>query len=355
MSKDSVLFELREQAKNHASTDTPIVIQTENILSTATSGTISLQGGDSRTGKIQGKEQEKPSRLLNRAKRAITVPLTLEEVMAIGKELEGNQLAAFRAISSSTSLSSSFSSLSSTSSSASTVESSKSMEVENAAKAAMEAYTKLASPPSSSSSSSSSSSTAAHKSSVSEISVLCRTAQQVTAACQLSYIKEITLDFLEVHGLREAVQEIKKAGKIAVVATPRIIKPNEERLYTFYLRLKADALLVRSAGFLNQLLELGGAGSVLSTSNITIPDLRGLVVSSFLLLFSPFFSLLFYSSLFFFSRFFSFFSSLFLLLLLLLYFLYFSCHLKCFISSYLINYPITFYHTLSILVTCNLI
>jgi hypothetical protein len=107
------------------------------------------------------------------------------------------------------------------------------------------------------------------------LSVLCRTPLQVAAACSLPYIQEITLDFLEVHGLREAVQEIKNAKKIAVVATPRIIKPNEERLYTFYLRLKADALLVRSAGFLNQLLELGGAGAVLANSNITIPDLRG--------------------------------------------------------------------------------
>jgi hypothetical protein len=110
------------------------------------------------------------------------------------------------------------------------------------------------------------------------LSVLCRTPLQVTAACSLPFIKEITLDFLEVHGLREAVQEIKEAKKIAVVATPRIIKPNEERLYTFYLRLRADALLVRSAGFLNQLLELGGAGALLTNSNITIPDLRGMYI-----------------------------------------------------------------------------
>jgi hypothetical protein len=53
----------------------------------------------------------------------------------------------------------------------------------------------------------------AYKNSISEISpgpgstlvsvsVLCRTPEQVKAACQLSYLKEITLDFLEVHGLR---------------------------------------------------------------------------------------------------------------------------------------------------------
>ena len=146
------------------------------------------------------------------------------------------------------------------------------------------------------------------------LSVLCRTPLQVTAACSLPYIQEITLDFLEVHGLREAVQEIKNAKKLAVVATPRIIKPNEERLYTFYLRLKADALLVRSAGFLNQLLELGGAGAVLANSNITIPDLRGRLrlplhfissylpffLSSFLSSFLPFF-LFFYFSVFLFT------------------------------------------------------
>ena len=44
---------------------------------------------------------------------------------------------------------------------------------------------------------------------------------------------------------------------------------------TFYPLLQPDALLVRSAGFLNQLLDLGGPGAVLPQSGITIPDLRG--------------------------------------------------------------------------------
>ena len=35
------------------------------------------------------------------------------------------------------------------------------------------------------------------------------------------------------------------------------------------------ALLVRSAGFLNQLLALGGPGAVLPQSGVTVPELRG--------------------------------------------------------------------------------
>ena len=45
-----------------------------------------------------------------------------------------------------------------------------------------------------------------------------------------------------------------------VVATPRVLKPDEERLVNFYLKLDADALLIRSLGLLNQMVELGGTG-----------------------------------------------------------------------------------------------
>ena len=52
--------------------------------------------------------------------------------------------------------------------------------------------------------SSSSSSPSAH------LSVLCRTPDQVTAACSVPWLNEITLDFLEVHGLRDAVKAVKE-------------------------------------------------------------------------------------------------------------------------------------------------
>eukprot|EP00983_Pelagomonas_calceolata_P129109 1161579-Pelagomonas_calceolata.AAC.15 len=62
------------------------------------------------------------------------------------------------------------------------------------------------------------------------------------------------------HGLWEAVAAVKGAGKRVIVATPRVLKPNEEPLVTFYLRLRADALLLRSAGLLYTLSGLGGPG-----------------------------------------------------------------------------------------------
>jgi hypothetical protein len=54
--------------------------------------------------------------------------------------------------------------------------------------------------------------------------------------------------------------QVRLAGRRAVVATPRVLKPEEERLVQFYLRLQADALLLRSAGMMQQLLALGGPG-----------------------------------------------------------------------------------------------
>ena len=150
--------------------------------------------------------------------------------------------------------------------------------------------------------------------------VLCRSKAQVDAALTLPWLQEVVLDFLEVrpwggservslvpsmcfscstsqqssgcymlhgagsrtcllfihlltsfllplsprppqvHGLKEACAAVRAAGCRVVVATPRILKPDEQRLWLFYLRLGADALLLRSAGVLQRLTELGGPG-----------------------------------------------------------------------------------------------
>eukprot|EP00775_Hariotina_reticulata_P002853 gene2853-3146_t len=71
------------------------------------------------------------------------------------------------------------------------------------------------------------------------------------------WVPEVILDFLEAHGLKEALSAVQSSGKQAVVALPRIMKPDESRLLGFYLQLGADALLLRGAGCLQQLLELG--------------------------------------------------------------------------------------------------
>jgi collagenase-like PrtC family protease len=80
---------------------------------------------------------------------------------------------------------------------------------------------------------------------------------------------------LEVHGLRDAVDKVKAAGKRCVVATPRILKPDEQRLWSFYLRLRADGLLIRSTGFLQQMADLGGAGAFVPSANCSVPSLIG--------------------------------------------------------------------------------
>jgi len=103
------------------------------------------------------------------------------------------------------------------------------------------------------------------------VSVLCRTRAQAEAAIGVDGVEEIALDFLEVHGLQKAVRAVQDAGKTAVVATPRVLKPEEEQLWRFYLNLGADALLIRSAGLLQTLLEVRDDAS----ADVVVPPLRG--------------------------------------------------------------------------------
>jgi len=84
-----------------------------------------------------------------------------------------------------------------------------------------------------------------------EIHILVRTPEQLTAAIELKPTS-ITLDYLELYGLRPAVEQIKAAGITARVASPRILKPHEQRVVNFLLRLDC-ALLVRSGGLLEAL------------------------------------------------------------------------------------------------------
>lgn len=88
------------------------------------------------------------------------------------------------------------------------------------------------------------------------LTVLCRTAQQAEAVLRLppGMVYELQLDFLEAQGLHESVQRARAAQQRVAVCLPRILKPNEDRLWQFYQRLEADAMLVRSCGALNQLL-----------------------------------------------------------------------------------------------------
>lgn len=84
-----------------------------------------------------------------------------------------------------------------------------------------------------------------------QLHLLVRTPEQLQAALQ-AQPASITLDYLDLYGLRPAVAEIQAAGIEARVASPRVIKPNEEGIVNFLCRLECT-ILVRSTGLLHAL------------------------------------------------------------------------------------------------------
>ncbi len=84
-----------------------------------------------------------------------------------------------------------------------------------------------------------------------QLHLLVRTPEQLDAALSLKPAS-ITLDYLELYGLRPAVDRIKEAGIVARVASPRVLKPHEQRIVNFLLRLDCQ-ILVRSGGLLEAL------------------------------------------------------------------------------------------------------
>jgi len=84
-----------------------------------------------------------------------------------------------------------------------------------------------------------------------QLHLLVRTAAQLEAALGLQPAS-ITLDYLDLYGLRPAVEQVQAAGITARVASPRVLKPNEQRIVNFLLRLECE-ILVRSNGLLHAL------------------------------------------------------------------------------------------------------
>ena len=140
-----------------------------------------------------------------------------------------------------------------------------------------------------------------------QLSVLCRNFEQVDAICSMveaeqeksdesssvDRLSEIMVDFLEVDGMRDAVDRIRACSdEISVtVASPRILKPEEGGIWKTLLGLEPDALLVRSTGLLYRMNQLGGEGALveietalldgdedsqtMSTKQVRIPKLIG--------------------------------------------------------------------------------
>lgn len=84
-----------------------------------------------------------------------------------------------------------------------------------------------------------------------ELHLLVRTPEQLDAALELAPAS-ITLDYLDLFGLRPSIERVKASGILARVASPRVLKPGEARILNFLLSL-ACPILVRSTGLLNAL------------------------------------------------------------------------------------------------------
>jgi putative protease len=81
--------------------------------------------------------------------------------------------------------------------------------------------------------------------------LLVRTPAQLDAAIALRPAS-ITLDYLDLYGLKPSLDRIRAAGLQPRVASPRVLKPGEERIVNFLLSCECP-ILVRSAGLLHAL------------------------------------------------------------------------------------------------------
>jgi putative protease len=109
--------------------------------------------------------------------------------------------------------------------------------------------------------------------------LLVRNAAQLDAALSLNPAS-ITLDYLDLYGLRPSLDRIRAASLDAGVASPRVLKPGEERIVDF-LTGCGCAILVRSMGLLDALRgkphgALIGDFSLNAANAITAAELLGL-------------------------------------------------------------------------------
>jgi U32 family peptidase len=87
-----------------------------------------------------------------------------------------------------------------------------------------------------------------------KLHVLVRTPEQLEAAVE-ARPESITLDYLELYGLKPSVEKVKAASIRCRVASPRILKPTEQNVLKFLLSLDCE-LVVRSGGLLYDLQKL---------------------------------------------------------------------------------------------------
>jgi len=81
--------------------------------------------------------------------------------------------------------------------------------------------------------------------------LLLRTPEQLDAALELRPAS-ITLDYLDLYGLKPSLERVKASGIEARIASPRVLKPGEERIADFLVNCGVP-ILVRSTGLLETL------------------------------------------------------------------------------------------------------
>ena len=94
------------------------------------------------------------------------------------------------------------------------------------------------------------------ESAIAQLHLLVRNPEQMDAAIA-ARPDSITLDYLDLYGLRPSVQRVKAAGMQVRVASPRILKPGERRIVDFLVSLQCP-ILIRSSGILHTLKESAG-------------------------------------------------------------------------------------------------
>jgi putative protease len=91
---------------------------------------------------------------------------------------------------------------------------------------------------------------------VPRVHLLVRSAGQLEAAIE-ARPASITLDYLDLYGLKPSLERIKSSGVEARVASPRVLKPGEERIANFLVSCGVP-ILVRSTGLLEALKDRKG-------------------------------------------------------------------------------------------------
>jgi putative protease len=110
----------------------------------------------------------------------------------------------------------------------------------------------------------------------SSLHLLVRTAEQLDSAIR-ERPESITLDYLDLYGLKPSLERVRAAGITVRMASPRVLKPGEERIADFLESCECP-ILVRPAGLLGRLRdrELIGDFSLNAANEITTAELFSL-------------------------------------------------------------------------------